>query len=62
MAMVYLHLLQSQKLIMLFIFRLRVALSAVHTRQDLENLAAALSRCINFQDTQIYGCNGYARL
>jgi len=47
---------------MLFIFRLRVALSAVHTRQDLENLAAALSRCINFQDTRIYGCNGYARL
>ncbi|QCD95451.1 8-amino-7-oxononanoate synthase isoform X2 [Vigna unguiculata] len=42
--------------------RLRVALSAVHTRQDLENLAAALSRCINFQDTRIYGCNGYARL
>ncbi|CAJ1958645.1 unnamed protein product [Sphenostylis stenocarpa] len=42
--------------------RLRVALSAVHTRQDLENLATALSRCINFQDTRIYGCNGYARL
>ncbi|WVY99787.1 hypothetical protein V8G54_025857 [Vigna mungo] len=42
--------------------RLRVALSAVHTRQDVENLAAALSRCINFQDTRIYGCNGYARL
>ncbi|TKY49830.1 8-amino-7-oxononanoate synthase [Spatholobus suberectus] len=42
--------------------RLRVALSAVHTREDLENLAAALSRCINFQDTRIYGCNGYARL
>jgi len=29
-------------------FRLRVALSAVHTREDLENLAAALSNCINF--------------
>ncbi|KAJ1406755.1 Pyridoxal phosphate-dependent transferase, major domain [Sesbania bispinosa] len=42
--------------------RLRVALSAVHTREDLENLAAALSRCINFQDTRIYNCNGYARL
>ncbi|CAK8564796.1 unnamed protein product [Lathyrus sativus] len=42
--------------------RLRVALSAVHTREDLENLAAALSSCINFQDTRIYDCNGYARL
>ena len=39
--------------------RLRVALSAVHTREDLENLAAALSSCINFQDTRIYDCNGY---
>lgn len=46
----------------LILFRLRVALSAVHTRKDLENLAAALSLCINFQDTLIYGCNGYARL
>lgn len=44
------------------LFRLRVALSAVHTREDLENLAAALSSCINFQDTRIYDCNGYARL
>ncbi|XP_057414832.1 8-amino-7-oxononanoate synthase-like [Lotus japonicus] len=42
--------------------RLRVTLSAVHTRQDLENLSAALSRCINFQDTRIYSSNGYARL
>ncbi|KAG5049129.1 hypothetical protein JHK85_010232 [Glycine max] len=42
--------------------RLRVALSAVHTREDLENLAAALSRCINFQDTRIYDSNAYARL
>ncbi|MED6191859.1 hypothetical protein PIB30_004519 [Stylosanthes scabra] len=42
--------------------RLRVALSAVHTRQDLENLAAALSRCIDFQETRIYNCNSYARL
>ncbi|KAI5403486.1 hypothetical protein KIW84_050885 [Lathyrus oleraceus] len=41
--------------------RLRVALSAVHTREDLENLAAALSSCINFQDNRIYDCNGYAR-
>ena len=45
-----------------FTFRLRVALSAVHTREDLENLAAALSRCINFQDTRIYDSNAYARL
>ncbi|XP_057414835.1 8-amino-7-oxononanoate synthase-like isoform X2 [Lotus japonicus] len=43
--------------------RLRVALSAVHTRQDLENLTAALSRCINFQDVRMYSSNcGYARL
>ncbi|KAL1338652.1 hypothetical protein HN51_033264 [Arachis hypogaea] len=42
--------------------RLRVALSAVHTREDLENLAAALSRCIDFQETRIYNCNSYARL
>ncbi|KAI5439201.1 hypothetical protein KIW84_024839 [Lathyrus oleraceus] len=32
-----------------------------HTREDLENLAAALSSRINFQDTGIYDCNGYAR-
>ncbi|OIW13283.1 hypothetical protein TanjilG_25762 [Lupinus angustifolius] len=43
--------------------RLRVALCAVHTREDMENLTAALSRCINFQDTRIYDdFNGYARL
>ncbi|XP_028807309.1 8-amino-7-oxononanoate synthase isoform X2 [Neltuma alba] len=42
--------------------RLRVALSAAHTREDLEKLTAELSQCINFQDTGIYCSNGYARL
>ncbi|KAI4332758.1 hypothetical protein L6164_017640 [Bauhinia variegata] len=42
--------------------RLRVALSAAHTREDLEKLTAALSCCINFRDTGIYSSNGYARL
>ncbi|KAF7836329.1 8-amino-7-oxononanoate synthase isoform X1 [Senna tora] len=42
--------------------RLRVALSAAHTREDLEKLTAELSHCINFQDTGIYSSSGYARL
>ncbi|KAJ7949499.1 8-amino-7-oxononanoate synthase [Quillaja saponaria] len=42
--------------------RLRVALSAAHTRDDMEKLTFALSCCISFQDTGIYSSNGYARL
>ncbi|KAK4256439.1 hypothetical protein QN277_009303 [Acacia crassicarpa] len=42
--------------------RLRVALCAAHTREDLEKFTAELSRCINFEDTGIYCSNGYARL
>ncbi|KAM0970957.1 hypothetical protein ACFX15_018366 [Malus domestica] len=42
--------------------RLRVTLSATHTRNDVERFTAALSRCVNFQEIGIHGSNGYARL
>ncbi|XP_054812697.1 8-amino-7-oxononanoate synthase isoform X2 [Prosopis cineraria] len=42
--------------------RLRVALSAAHTREDLEKLTAKLSQCINFQDISVHCSSGYARL
>ncbi|KAF3433173.1 hypothetical protein FNV43_RR24275 [Rhamnella rubrinervis] len=42
--------------------RLRVTLSAVHTKDDLKRLAAALSSIINFQEISINGSNAYARM
>ncbi|VVA10899.1 PREDICTED: 8-amino-7-oxononanoate [Prunus dulcis] len=43
--------------------RLRVTLSATHTRDDIERFTAALSLCVNFQEIGIHGSNGgYARL
>ncbi|XP_021823373.1 8-amino-7-oxononanoate synthase-like [Prunus avium] len=42
--------------------RLRVTLSATHTRDDIEKITVALSRCVNFQEIRINGSNGYARL
>ncbi|KAK9910891.1 hypothetical protein M0R45_034828 [Rubus argutus] len=42
--------------------RLRVTLSATHTRRDIERFTTALSKCVNFQEIGIHGSNGYARL
>ncbi|KAL6124448.1 hypothetical protein ACLB2K_076960 [Fragaria x ananassa] len=42
--------------------RLRVTLSATHTRADIERFTTALSNCVNFQEIGIHGSNGYARL
>ncbi|XP_062150692.1 8-amino-7-oxononanoate synthase [Alnus glutinosa] len=42
--------------------RLRVALSAVHTMDDLKKLTTALSHCIDFQDIGYQISIGYARL
>ncbi|XP_012080103.1 8-amino-7-oxononanoate synthase [Jatropha curcas] len=42
--------------------RLRVTLSATHTTDDVKELIAALSCCINFQDVGSHCSNGYARL
>lgn len=43
--------------------RLRVTLSATHTRNDLVRLTAALSRCINLKEISVNGATGsYARM
>ncbi|XP_050385183.1 8-amino-7-oxononanoate synthase isoform X2 [Argentina anserina] len=42
--------------------RLRVTLCATHTRADIERFTTALSKCVNFQEIDIHGSNGYARL
>ncbi|KAL5569872.1 hypothetical protein UlMin_026447 [Ulmus minor] len=40
--------------------RLRVTLSAAHTRDDVERLTEGLSRCISFKEISVNGSNGYA--
>ncbi|CAB4271207.1 unnamed protein product [Prunus armeniaca] len=42
--------------------RLRVTLSATHTRDNIERITVALSHCVNFQEIRIHGSNGCARL
>ncbi|KAH0979230.1 hypothetical protein GBA52_006407 [Prunus armeniaca] len=38
--------------------RLRVTLSATHTRDNIERITVALSHCVNFQEIRIHGSNG----
>ncbi|XP_021862199.1 8-amino-7-oxononanoate synthase isoform X1 [Spinacia oleracea] len=42
--------------------RLRITLSAAHTRKDVKKLADALSRCINFQDIDVENTELLAKL
>ncbi|KAL3524143.1 hypothetical protein ACH5RR_016977 [Cinchona calisaya] len=42
--------------------RLRIALSAVHTQDDLRKLTTALAKCINFQEIGFYCTNYSAKL
>lgn len=49
-------------LLLLHIFRLRIALSAVHTTDDLKKLISALSSYINFQDIDSGSLNIYSKL
>ncbi|KAL7146565.1 hypothetical protein ABFS83_06G050200 [Erythranthe nasuta] len=42
--------------------RLRVTLSAAHTKDDLKRLTNALSQCVDFQKIQVFNSNCYSKL
>ncbi|KAL9255843.1 8-amino-7-oxononanoate synthase-like protein [Drosera capensis] len=42
--------------------RLRVTLTAAHTKADVKKLVAALSHCLNFQDVILHSSSSHARL